>query len=55
VRAALGQVKELFGALIPYEQRELVLQRAQVYELEITLDIYALSKTALPEKVGAEG
>lgn len=58
MRAALGQVKELFGALIPCEQRELmqlVLQRAQVYELEITLDIYALCKAALPEKVGAEG
>ncbi len=24
VRAALGQVKELFGALKPYEQRELM-------------------------------
>ncbi len=34
MRAALGQVNELFGALIPCEQRELmqlVLQRAQVY------------------------
>ncbi len=40
VRTALGQVKELFGALKPYEQRELmqlVLQRAEVNEREITL------------------
>ena len=40
VRTALGQVKELFGALKPYEQRELmqlVLQRAEVNEREIML------------------
>ncbi len=40
VRTALGQVKELFGALKPYEQRELmqlVPQRAEVNEREITL------------------
>ena len=58
VRAALGQVKELFGALKPYEQRELmqlVLQRAEVNEREITLEVYALTEDKLPEKVGAEG
>ena len=58
VRAALGQVKELFGALKPYEQRELmqlVLQRAEVNEREITLEVYALTEDKLPEKVSAEG
>lgn len=58
VRAALGQVRELFGALKPYEQRELmklVLQRAEVNEREITLEVYALTTAALPEKVSAEG
>ena len=58
VRAALGQVKELFGALKPYEQRELmrlVLQRAEVNEREITLEVYALNAASLPEKVGVEG
>ena len=56
VRAALGQVKELFGALKPYEQRELmqlVLQRADINEREITLEVYALNQGSLPEKVGA--
>ncbi len=58
VRAALGRIKELFGALKPYEQRELmqlVLQRAEVNEREITLEVYALTEDKLPEKVGAEG
>jgi len=58
VRAALGQVKEFFGALRPYEQRELmqlVLQRAEVNEREITLEGFALNEASLPEKVGAEG
>ena len=58
VRATLGQVKELFGALKPYEQRELmqlVLQRAEVNKREITLEVYALTEAALPEKVCAEG
>ena len=58
VRTALGQVKELFGALKPYEQRELmqlVLQRAEVNEQEITLEVYALNQDSLPETVGAEG
>ena len=58
VRAALGQVKELFGELRPYEQRELmqlVLRRAEVNEREITLEVYAFTKAALPEKVAAEG
>jgi Recombinase zinc beta ribbon domain len=58
VRAALGRVKELFDALKPYEQRELmqlVLQRAEVNEREITLEIYALNEAALPAKVGADG
>ena len=48
VRAALRQVKELFGVLKPYEQRELmnfVLQRAEVNEREITLEVYALTET----------
>ena len=58
VRGALGQVKELFGALKPYEQRELmqlVLQRAEVNEREITLEVYALNEASLSENVGAEG
>ncbi len=58
VRAALGQVTDLFGALKPYEKRELmqlVLQRAEVNEREITLDVYALTEAGLPGKVGAEG
>lgn len=58
VRSALCQVKELFGALKPYEQKELmqlVLQRAEINERENTLDIYALNGASLPEKVGAEG
>ena len=58
VRTALGQVRGLFRELKPYEQRELmqlVLQRAEVNEREITLEVYALSEAALPEKVGAEG
>ena len=58
VRTALGQVKGLIGELKPFEQRELmqlVLHRAEVNEREITLEVYALSEAALPEKVGAEG
>jgi hypothetical protein len=50
--------KELFGELKPYEQRELtrlVLHRAEVNEWEITLEVYALNKSALPEKVAAQG
>ena len=50
VRASLGQVKELFGELKPYEQRELmqlVLQRAEVNEREITLEVYGLNGVAL--------
>ena len=46
VQGALGQVKELFGVLKPYEQRELmnlVLHRAEVNEREITLEVYALT------------
>ena len=34
---------------------QLVLQRAEINEREITLDIYALNETSLPAKVGAEG
>ena len=58
VRAALGQVKQLFGELKPYEQRELMqlmLHRAEVNEREITLELYALNEAVLPEKVGAKG
>src|SRR5918996_801005 len=58
VRATLGQIKGLFEALKPYEQRELmqlVLQRAEVNEREITLEVYALTEAALPGKVGADG
>ena len=58
VRASLGQVKELFGELKPYEQRELmklVLHRAEVNEREITLEVYALNEPKELEKVGAEG
>ena len=58
VRAALGQIKELFGALKPYEQRDLmrlVLHRAEVNEREITLEVYAMTEADLPEKVVAEG
>ena len=58
VRAALGRVKELFEALKPYEQRELmqlVLQRAEVNEREITLEVYALTGSSSAGKVGAEG
>ena len=58
VRAALGHVNELFGELKPYEQRELmqlVLNRAEVNEREITLKLYALTEAGLPEKVGAQG
>ena len=35
--------------------RLLVLQRAEVNEREITLEVYALNEASLPEKVGAEG
>ena len=55
VRAALGKVRELFGCLKPYEQKELmqlVLRRAEVNKREITLDIYALTEASLPEKLG---
>ncbi len=58
VRAALGQVNELFGELKPYEKRELmqlVLNRAEVNEREITLGLHALDEVVLPEMVGAEG
>ena len=58
VRAALGQVKELFEALKPFEQRELmqlVLRRAEVNEREISLEVYALTEAALPGKVLVEG
>jgi site-specific DNA recombinase len=58
VRATLGQMKGVFETLKPYEQRELmqlVLQRAEVNEREITLEVYALTEAALPGKVGAEG
>ena len=58
VRAALGKVKELFGVLKPYEQRELmnlVLHRAEVNEREITLEVFALTGTASPGNVHAEG
>ena len=58
VRSALGQVRDLYGALKPYEQRELmqlVLQRAEVSEREITLEVYALTGAELPGKVAAEG
>ena len=53
VRATLGQVKELFGALKPYEQ--LVLQRAEVNEREITLEVYALPNAKLPGKEAYNG
>ena len=58
VQVALGQVKDLFGELKPYEQRELmhlVLHRAEVNEREITLELYALNEAGLPEIVGAKG
>ncbi|MDA1129734.1 MAG: recombinase family protein [Chloroflexi bacterium] len=58
VRGALGQVKELFGVLKPYEQRDLmnlVLHRAEVNEREITLEVYALTEAAPPVVVDAEG
>ncbi|MFQ6026808.1 MAG: recombinase family protein [Dehalococcoidia bacterium] len=58
VRSALGQVRDLYGALKPYEQKELmqlVLQRAEVNEREITLEVYALTGAELPGKVAAEG
>ena len=58
VRSALGQVKELFGALKPYEQRELmqlILHKAEVNEREITLEVYALSETKEIDRVGADG
>ena len=51
-------MKELFGALKPYEQRELiqlVLRRAEVNEREITLEVYALNGAALPGKVADKG
>ncbi len=34
---------------------QLVLQRAEVNEREITLEVFALNEASLPEKVGAEG
>ncbi len=34
---------------------KLVLQRAEVNEREITLEVYALTEASLPEKVGAKG
>ena len=58
VRGALGQAKELFGALKPYEQRELmklVLKRAEVNEREISLEVYALTAAASPGEGHAEG
>ncbi|MFQ6027288.1 MAG: hypothetical protein ACE5Q6_07330 [Dehalococcoidia bacterium] len=58
VRGALGQVKDLYGALKPYEQKEmmqLVLQRAEVNEREITLEVYALTGAEMPGVVAAEG
>ena len=58
VRAALRQVKELFGVLKPYEQRELmnlVLQRAEVNKREITLEVYGLTETQSTAMVHAEG
>ena len=58
VRAALGQVKESCGWLKPYQQRgliQLVIQRAEVNEREITLEVFALTEAALPQEVGDEG
>jgi hypothetical protein len=58
VRASLGQVKELFGELKPYEQRELmqlILRKAEVNEREITLEVYALNEPKELEKVGDKG
>jgi hypothetical protein len=58
VHAALGKVKELFGALKPYQQKEpmqLVLKTAEVNEREIVLEIYALSEASLAGKVSAQG
>lgn len=58
VRASLGQVKDLYGALKPYEQKELmqlVLQRAEVNEREITLEVYALTGAEMPGVVAAKG
>ncbi|MFQ6028916.1 MAG: recombinase family protein [Dehalococcoidia bacterium] len=58
LRATLGQVKGLYGALQPYQQKELmqrILQRAEVNEREITLEVYALTGAELPGKVAAEG
>ena len=57
MRATLGQVKELSGVLKRYEQREpmkLVLQRSEVNEREITLEVYAFAEARLPEKVSGE-
>ena len=53
VRAALGQVKELFAELKPYEQRELmqlVLHRVEANEQEITLELYAFNEAVLPRR-----
>ena len=58
VQGALGQVKELFGVLKPYEQRKLmnlVLHRAEVNEREITLEVYALTEAASPGVLHAAG
>jgi site-specific DNA recombinase len=58
VRATLGQIKGLFETLKPYEQRELmqlVLQRAEVNEREISLDIYTLTEASLVGKMGDSG
>jgi site-specific DNA recombinase len=57
VRMALGQVKELFGALKPYQQKELiqlVLKAAEVNEREIVLEVYALSEGSLAGKLGGQ-
>ncbi len=52
VRAALAQAHALFGQLRPHEQRELMqvlLQRVEVNERQIVLEVYAM--TDLPDAV----
>ena len=42
----------------PYEQRELMqlmLQRTEVNQQGITLEVFALNEASIPEKMGAEG
>ena len=52
----LDEIRATLAALKPYEQRELmqlVLQRAEINEREITLEVYALNEASLTDKVSA--